>query len=432
MSTPFQVDQPIFVALRFLSEEGPGPEAWAERLRRAGIKAKVTENDGPEDFAIALEHAEWGKAELRAMSEAPRVDDFYFLFSQRLDDEERDRYVEGGWDLTLIHTPVHKNLLRDKKVVFRFARAILGDDEGVMVDSSSTLVWHAEDLDTELMHNADLDVESLYAIHAVSDDGETCSWLHTHGVAELGGFDIDILRPSESFTEQSSDVIRAMVFMILEGALAPDENDVPMFQPGGEIRLVPVRDFHRAATPKDAAAREADEWHTENRSVICDPGKKSVRSAQCLQKEMPESYMSPFSKYSTDLMAERAKATAGLFRSMLAEFADLGAEGVAKFGYKTDEARNTGGDDCEHLWFQVHAVKGDTFDCTLLNEPFEIQGMHEGDRGMHKLSDLTDWSIGTPAGAITPRSMSAAHHLRGMPPEARADLAQKIREMQEE
>ena len=63
---------------------------------------------------------------------------------------------------------------------------------------TSELFWSPAMLDDELAHDADLDVEALYTIHASTTTAARSRvyWLHTHGLEALGAFDIDVLRPS--------------------------------------------------------------------------------------------------------------------------------------------------------------------------------------------------------------------------------------------
>ena len=37
----------------------------------------------------------------------------------------------------------------------------------------------------------------------------------------------------------------------------------------------------------------------------------------------------------------------------------------------------------EHLWLEVHGLRGDEVEGTHLNEPYYLPEMHEGQRGTH-------------------------------------------------
>lgn len=106
-------------------------------------------------------------------------------------------------------------------------------------------------------------------------------------------------------------------------------------------------------------------------------------------------------------MAERATQTLGVFRALCDEFARLDLPALVKLGYPTEHDEST-----EHLWFQVHSIHGDTVEATLVNAPHHVPTLTAGQRGEFALERLTDWVILSPAGAMTPRNVSAARRLR--------------------
>ena len=79
----------------------------------------------------------------------------------------------------------------------------------------------------------------------------------------------------------------------------------------------------------------------------------------------------------------------------------IGAE-VAKFvaSGEVGEARKDCGRDGhpedgerEHLWFHVHELSGSEVDATLLNQPYRLERLSEGQRAKHSLALLSDWAI---------------------------------------
>lgn len=91
-------------------------------------------------------------------------------------------------------------------------------------------------------------------------------------------------------------------------------------------------------------------------------------------------------------------------------------DGTTWWGYPTPEGSK------EHLWFEAHAIGDDTIDATLENKPFAVD-LTPGERAERPLDLLTDWVLMTPAGSVTPRSMSAARSLREHADEVRAAMA---------
>jgi hypothetical protein len=59
----------------------------------------------------------------------------------------------------------------------------------------------------------------------------------------------------------------------------------------------------------------------------------------------------------------------------------------------------------------------------LLNDPFDIAEMKAGERRTRPMERLTDWSLVTPVGDLTPRSLEIARTLREHRPEILEALA---------
>jgi hypothetical protein len=161
--------------------------------------------------------------------------------------------------------------------------------------------------------------------------------------------------------------------------------------------------------------------------VVCDPagggwlarlgggwlrrlgGGERPRASRFLQGPLPDEVLIQFSSSATDLMARRARQMLPLFRDVAAELIRLDLPALVKLGYPVD-----GGDpqDREHLWFQVHAFHGDAVEATLLNQPFHVARLKAEDRGRHPLELLSDWSIFTPVGSVTPRETRALRFIQ--------------------
>jgi hypothetical protein len=276
-----------------------------------------------------------------------------------------------------------------------------------------------------------VDIESLYSMHAVVPDGaEQPSWLHSHGLAQIGFFDFDVLKPAEDLIQVQTDALRALAFAIVEGAVAPSTPSFGLAQPGGKVRFVEVSEFNRRADPATRALRLTDgedEEHNKSRAVLCEPaggllGKffDKLKPNRWLSGPLPDEAILTFSTAAGELMAERARATYGRFRALAGEFAEFEFPTIVKLGYVVDGG---GADDKEHLWFSVDRAHNDRIDATLQSEPFNIARMKAGQSGSHPLELMTDWAIVTPAGMINPRNTKPARVVREHAGEIRQALA---------
>jgi hypothetical protein len=409
-------DEPALAAVHFPGSAPPPAEAFG-RLRAAGYELH---EHRVEDalWSLALEHPVHGSAELTGFRDAPLIDEA-IRFAVRISEAERAAAM-GSSSMVGLSVPARRrHMLADRKTLLRIARDVLGDDGVMVVDVLSQVPWSRAGLDDELMHDADLDIEALYSIHRVVDDAPPAPvepdvlWLHTHGLADLGAFDIDIVAPDREFADSSGDLFRALATMVLDREIGPSQGPFTFGYPDGVARLVPADEFMRQADRRFAAVRDGDD-HADRRSVLCEPsGRKllglgrgdrpePLRSAR---RPPAEQFVVYFPNAMSTLIAERARATIGVLRVLMAEFAEFDIQALVKLGYPTSDGSR------EHLWFTVHAIGDETVDATLQNEPFDVD-LRPGERAERPLELLSDWILITPAGPITPRSMRAARSLR--------------------
>ena len=426
----FKKDVPAKGAVLFRGTMPPRAEYFAF-LQKQGVTVKRKEAPDGLHWALSLRHEQWGKATLFCPRDMPAPPGEWIGFDARLSAAEKEEAAQGRSTVCLLVEPKHGNVLRDRKSLLRYLRAVMADDGVAALDHLAMRFWSRDALDDELSHDADLDIDALYTLHVIGDDaGERAIWLHTHGLAEIGHFDFDILEPSEDLFMGAADAIRAIAFAIVEGHVGRTTNAWELSQPGGKVRFVDVPDFMRNADSRFAEMRagaEAD--HTDKRSVICEPvgllgkffgGGKPVPS-KFLSQAFEEGIVN-FSNAASDLSAERARGTYSMFRRLAEELKEFEFPVIAKVGYDVDGA--TDAYQREHLWFEVHALHDDHIDGTLQNTPFHIAAMKQGQRGDHPIERLSDWTIITPAGMINPRNTAPARMIR----EKRGELLKMMRE----
>jgi hypothetical protein len=398
------------------------PPPWASI--RWPSAATVTALDPTDDFAwrAEVEHPDWGRADVCAFRQgAPALP--FIEFTTALTAAERAEALLGHATIGVRATTSAGNVLRDRKRLLRWLRTLLEADGVVAIDDGSLLPWSRAMLDDELGHDAPLDVEALYTLHAVAGDGGRVTWLHTHGLAEIGAFDFDILEPSDRFMLSCADPCRSLACAGLEGLARPGDTRYALAHPGGDVGLVPVADFVVKASTRHRALRTEDEAHGGNRVVLCEPTgwlsswRQAPRPSRFLSTTDSDRVMFRFSEDATALGAERAQQTVPVLRTLAAEFSDLQLPILLKLAYETDRGSR------EHLWFEGHELGDDHADATLVNAPFDIAAMREGDRGVHPYERLSDWQILSPVGSMSPRNVSAARLIR----ERRAEIAALVR-----
>lgn len=410
----------------------PRPE-YLDPLLRQGVEIRPIEGRPNAYWCLELTHPAWGRGRALALREMPMPPGPLIDLDPALSEQERQQARMAGCGITVERPASRRHLLRDRKHLLRFLRAVMGDDGLLAADHTSSRLWSRRALDDELSHDADVDIEALYALHLVRPQVEesTPYWLHSHGLGELGFFDFDILDPHEDVIG-GADMLRALALAVVEGSLVLDGEAFPLMYPGGQVRLVSAR---RALSELPAFAHA--EWrtdlvedHIDGHGVACEPasagwwarlrGREGLRTAAFLSRPLPENLTLAFSSTATDLMSERARASFPLFVALADELRELEVKPLVKVGYQVDGG---GESNREHLWFEVHGVAGEQLDATLLNEPYHIARMRAGQRGTHPVALLSDWVILTPAGTLSPRGLAALHTMR----ERREELLAALR-----
>jgi Protein of unknown function (DUF4026)/Uncharacterized protein conserved in bacteria (DUF2314) len=398
----------------------PGTVALpVEQLARLGDGVTWTATPAAADqlWAVTAMHPARGSAEIACARHAEPLPDVVIDQMVSLSAGEKARARLGRMPIAVRVRMQPQHVLRDRKHLLYWLRALMQLDGAIAVDTESTLLWSREMLDDELAHDADLDVESLYAIHAVYQpaDPSRVTWLHTHGLGGLRAFDVDVLQPSPVIVANCADIFRPIAFAALEDRVQIDTDRFTVAHPGGDVRLVPADRFQAEAAPEHAALRDP-QGHSGRRAVLCEPAgglfglfRSRPRPSRFLSEVDSEGFVSGLSSAATALMAERAQRTLTVFAGLIEEFASLQLPAVVKLGYEIDGG---GPDEREHLWFEVHQLMGDTVDATLANTPHRVSALQAGQRGRHALSRLTDWTIMSPEGPMTPRNINAARRLR--------------------
>jgi len=411
----------------FRGSVAPRADEFGYLARRGFDLSAAGETNENAHWALKVRHPQWGTADVVCMRTGVRPPRQLIDFDPTLTRAEREAAYLGQSTVSVIVEGERADVLRDRKTLLRFLRAIMGDDGVVAVDHTAQRFWPPEALDDEIAHDADLDVESLYTIHAVTKDesgDDEVTWLHSHGLAEIGLFDFDILRPAEELLGRSRDVLRAVAFAILDGAVTRNTPRYSLVRPDGDVRFVDVRDFRRRGGREANDLRSsAGDDHNRDRALLCDVAGGllgrffgRVTPSALLSRGIGDHETVAFSRAATSLMAERAKGTYLQFRQLAGEFAEFDFPVIAKLGYRVDGGEP---DDREHLWFEVNHLHDDRLDATLASTPQRVARLKKGQRGWHLLDLLTDWAIVTPLGMITPRYTVPARQIRGNRPKFR-------------
>lgn len=233
---------------------------------------------------------------------------------------------------------------------------------------------------------------TLFTIHDVAPDGDGPHWLHTHGLGRCGALELDVLDVPPDGTGLMGQLINSVASLFMERGI-PDPDDP--FHAGQDLELVwlPWEDaMHQLPESLAGSGVDRDDAHTGARGVLFRPGEQGYLSPASYLPLLRENPLLYVSDMETERMMLLASERLPRFLRLLSRFS--GTEGwmfLVKLGYPVDGAE--GPNDREHLWFEVHGYEGGEMDATLLNAPYRIARMHEGQRARHSLDRLSDWSV---------------------------------------
>jgi len=403
--------EPPEYAILFTEPTPPGPEAL-EQLNPTEIEYH---DDG--SWSAKLESVN-GCLVLVHSHPSPVFDfELAASLSPGLSEEERSEMGNArcGWNL-FIDPGAGPVLQTRKQTLWALGNIFQIIDSGIGFYSFDSMrLWSLAMLADELMTKAGLDIDALYGIHPVANE-DGSRWVHTHGLAALGGFDIDLINPSDDVLGIAHTLIRSLAFSIVEGSLVIDEPMFQIAQPKGMIRMVPAREFDEKVDPRFRGIREADENHIENRAVVCEPklkkgmlglGKSKLEPSRFVRGRVSENTVFGMSKTATDLIAQRSQETYPLLVELMDEFESLELPVLAKVACRVDSGQSD-----EHIWFEVHNADINGIDATCLNQPYEVSGLKQGDRGRHGFGQITEWQMQTPIGSITPNQLGVIRQIR--------------------
>lgn len=390
-----------------------------ESLASAGVSVTPGPPSEAAHWTATARHEEWGTAEIVCPrhSKGPSRD----ILEMDVSLTPGEREVASLGDCSVVVQMRGKShVLRDRRCLLGFLRAVMGKRGLVALDHTSHRHWSREALEEELFHDAVPDVDMIYALHAVRQGlGAPPSWLHSHGMADLGYVDFDILNPAADLFTSQYDAVRAVALAILEGDLTLSSRTWT-FSNRGDVRLVGVSAFLRQAAPRILQARpDAGGEHGMRRGVVCDAGGGLLgrwidhpKPSRLLSEDQPPEAVVNFSAQARALMDERARQTYPLLCRLTEELEPYHLPLVATVAYEPDH-----GGPRERLWVTVDDVLDDRIDGVLLSEPAHITRMHVGQHAVHYADRIVDWQIQTPFGLVTPRNTIAARLIREQNPE---------------
>jgi hypothetical protein len=366
----------------------------AEELDPAAVAA--TEEGG--GWEIAAPDGAW----LVRTSAVPALDADH-LDEERFDDGELAAVRAARYALAVEGTLHPHDAMSSFERLLGLAHAAAPDAVG-LVDRDGAAVHAGSWLREAAAPGVPVRVDALYRIHAAVRQG--VAWLHTHGLARFGLPEIELFGADGGDLQVHAALVRTAANSALLLGL-PAYGEPVTYGHDLQVALVPYAYCARDLRGALAEHGEREEDHPPQAAALVvweatGPRSGAWRTAATALEDLGENPVF----FLTDHETERQEALARLRWPAFARLADhfARAEGwrfLAKFGYGGEGD----GTSREHLWFVVHAADASGAEGTLVNEPYQGLGLHEGERGYHHVARLTDFRVQSPLGLAGPDNL---------------------------
>lgn len=300
----------------------------------------------------------------------------------------------------------------------KFIEAMLPDKLAVLDESSEKLL---SPLWVTLAANSHIHPSPnyIFTVQAVGGDQEQV-WLHTHGLNRCGIPELEILDANtENYQSQYHAIVNA-ASRLLEMEMPEPKEPLYLGRLSETVDLVvtfvPWEEAVEAYAPDKLGGKlDRRESHNGNSCVIYiyptyeDYENKNYQSLSLFDEILAENPLYWLSNQETDRMKALALERVEYMKKA---FADKDNQILVKVGLVVDPEHRSEENEKEHIWFELLSINDTGFQASLTQEPYFIEGLHEGAIRDCAYEEITDWLIFAPQARISPDDV---YLLEGMP-----------------
>jgi len=291
-------------------------------------------------------------------------------------------------------------------------------DASLLIDFMSYRLLSAKWLSMTAKSSIPPSPDYLYTLHCVYDedgkDGERRYWFHTHGLHRCASVELEMLNFGQG-AEQMNTLINMSVKKFLSNP-AKERERFTIGYDGMGINLCWLRweealkDLPESILGGFSDRDEANNVHAEPSGILFAVEDGNMISPEIYAPTLAENPIYYITNEETERMSalatERFHSFEKVFRKeqkepekqsffkkmFKAKEEDAPAwTFLVKLGLTVDDPES--GSEKEHLWFDVLSIDQGKITGKLLNQPYWISGLNEGDINTYTLDVLTDWII---------------------------------------
>lgn len=300
-------------------------------------------------------------------------------------------------------------------------------DASLVVDFMSYRLLSAKWLSMTAKSQIPPSPDYLYTIHGVYDeegaDGNCRYWFHTHGLHRCASVELEILNFSQG-AEQMNTLLNMTVKKFLSHP-AKERERFTIGYDGMGINLCWLRweealkDLPKNILGGLSDRDEVDNVHAEPSGILFAVEEGNMISPEIYASTLAENPIYYITNEETERMSALAKERfhaferifkrehkvpekKSIFKNLFGSKEEDETPGwtfLVKLGLTVDNPES--GSEKEHLWFDVSSISNGQIEGKLLNQPYWISGLNEGDVNTYPLDVLTDWLIYSPDSTYT-------------------------------
>ena len=347
-------------------------------------------------------------------SNGKRVGTEFHFEEQGFSEADRSKVQSGRWAIC-VSTDFGEHPLQDFHRQIKLLDAVIPNTPAVLDGAACSLhpgYWIRDLARTETPPNP----INLFTIHSVYDPDhpKTPAWLHTHGLLRCKCIELELIGADFEYAGNLGNLINLAAMLFLDHGIAPPDHP---FEIGGKMSLVWLpfeTGIHKFPKNYLGGRDNRDSAHDHPSGVLFRrKGLGPFKRYSCPNQYGPLWEANPI-VYISDEETARSTAMAKEKMKFFIEYFNRFQDSedwifLVKLGYPVDHP--SGDFEHEHLWFNVHKIQDDQVDATLINEPYGIEKMYEGNRGWHDLQLLSDWNILCEHGSFTPDRIVILDHV---------------------
>ncbi len=250
----------------------------------------------------------------------------------------------------------------------------------------------------------------LFTAQAVSGEDD-CVWLHTHGLNRCGRPELEVLNSDKETYQTHYNTLETLALRLLDEEETPKCKE-PFFlaYAAQDIPLVvTLIDWEEAVScyPPEmlGGKKDREEGHNQDTcAIFVYPSQKSFEEGNYSSLAIYDNVLkeNPIYMLSNSETSRMKALAAERMEFLFQAFSDKRNHLLVKIGLLMDKPHRTDTSEREHIWFEVTDIQNGHITARLTQEPYYIEGIHEGHTGTYAPDDVTDWLIFTPERRLTP------------------------------